>query len=177
MKSLTDQLATYATYHRDRRNVATHFVGIPAIVLGIFTLLSRPGLDVVGLSLTPALLALTLSAVFYVRLDLRFGLAMTALSGLFALAGAALAAQSTLVWLLSGGLLFVGGWALQFVGHAYEGKKPAFVDDLIGLLIGPLFVVAETAFALGLARELRAEVERRAGPTRERTLVDRARAS
>jgi uncharacterized membrane protein YGL010W len=62
--------------------------------------------------------------------------------------------------------LFVGGWAIQFLGHYFEGKKPAFLDDIKGLLDGPLFLVAETAFALGLSPELREEVERRAGPTR-----------
>jgi uncharacterized membrane protein YGL010W len=25
---------------------------------------------------------------------------------------------------------------IQFIGHWYEGRKPAFVDDLIGLLVG-----------------------------------------
>ena len=62
--------------------------------------------------------------------------------------------------------LLVGGWAIQFLGHWFEGKKPAFMDDLKGLLDGPLFLLAEAAFALGLSPELREEVERRAGPTR-----------
>ena len=35
MKNLQAQLAFYASYHRDRRNIATHFFGIPMIVLGI----------------------------------------------------------------------------------------------------------------------------------------------
>ena len=42
MKSLESHLTTYARYHRDRRNIATHFVGIPMIVLGVTSLLSRP---------------------------------------------------------------------------------------------------------------------------------------
>ncbi len=50
--------------------------------------------------------------------------------------------------------LFVGGWALRLVGHMFEGRKPAFLDDLRGLLDGPLFLVAEAAFALGLSPEL-----------------------
>ena len=29
------QLAVYASYHRDERNRATHFIGIPAIVFAI----------------------------------------------------------------------------------------------------------------------------------------------
>ena len=46
------------------------------------------------------------------------------------------------------------GWVIQFVGHVFEGRKPAFVDDIMGLIIGPLFVVAEVGFALGLRREV-----------------------
>ena len=41
-----------------------------------------------------------------------------------------------------------------------------FVDDLIGLVIGPLFVVAEAVFALGLRPELHAAITERAGPVR-----------
>ncbi|MEX5714490.1 Mpo1-like protein [Serratia ureilytica] len=29
MRSLEDQLAAYAAYHRDARNIVTHFIGIP----------------------------------------------------------------------------------------------------------------------------------------------------
>jgi uncharacterized membrane protein YGL010W len=31
---------------------------------------------------------------------------------------------------------FVGGWLLQFVGHAVEGKKPEFLKDWRFLLVG-----------------------------------------
>jgi uncharacterized membrane protein YGL010W len=47
----------------------------------------------------------------------------------------------------------------------FEGKKPAFVDDLVGLLVGPLFVAAELGFALGLRLPLRDAIEARVGPT------------
>ncbi|MBA3465621.1 MAG: DUF962 domain-containing protein [Deltaproteobacteria bacterium] len=80
--------------------------------------------------------------------------------------GTAIAALPLPMWAGTAAGLFVGGWALQFLGHYFEGKKPAFMDDITGLLDGPLFLVAEVAFALGLSPELRKEVERRAGPTR-----------
>ena len=35
MKTLVDHLAQYAAYHRDRRNIASHFIGIPMIVLAV----------------------------------------------------------------------------------------------------------------------------------------------
>ncbi|MBC2659369.1 DUF962 domain-containing protein [Pseudomonas sp. MSSRFD41] len=165
MKSLVDHLSQYAAYHRDPRNIASHFIGIPMIVVAVAVLLSRPAWPVAGLTLSPALLAL-FAAVYYLRLELRLGLLMSVLMGLSVWAGQALAQQSTLVWLASGLGLFVVGWVIQFVGHYYEGRKPAFVDDVSGLIIGPLFVVAELAFLLGLRHDLKQQIEARAGGVR-----------
>ena len=58
--------------------------------------------------------------------------------------------------------------ATQFIGHYFEGRKPAFVDDLTGLIIGPLFVAAELGFMLGLREPLRLAIEARVGPVRLR---------
>ena len=175
MKTLGDQLSNYANYHRDRRNIATHFVGIPMIFVAVVVLLSRPTLALPGgVALSPALLASGGAVVFYCALDARFGVTMTALTGLALWAGASTSKLATGTWLAVGLGLFVVGWLIQFVGHAFEGKKPAFVDDLIGLLVGPLFVVAEVAFALGLRPDVRDEVLHRAGPTRNRKPETRA---
>lgn len=165
MKTLTDHLSQYATYHRDRRNIFTHFIGVPMIAFAVTVLLSRPGMSAFGLWFSPATLCALASAAFYLRVDLRLGALMTALLGLSLWGGANLAAESTLVWLSSGLGLFVVGWIIQFVGHYYEGRKPAFVDDLSGLIIGPLFVVAELLFLVGIRDELRQAIEERAGPT------------
>ncbi|MDH1525835.1 DUF962 domain-containing protein [Pseudomonas mosselii] len=164
MKSLVEHLSQYATYHRDPRNIATHFIGIPLIVLAVAILLSRPGWELAGVWLSPALLLAGWSVWFYLRLDLRFGLVMGLLLGLCLWAGQALAVQSAGLWLSAGLGAFVVGWIIQFVGHWYEGRKPAFVDDLSGLIIGPLFVVAELAFMAGLRPELKKAVEANAGP-------------
>ncbi|MBI0327504.1 Mpo1 family 2-hydroxy fatty acid dioxygenase [Burkholderia plantarii] len=167
MKTLVDQLANYAAYHRDTRNIVTHLFGIPMIVVAVAVLLSRPVAgDAAGVALTPALVLTVATAIYYLRLDLRFGAAMSVLLALTLWAGQVLASQPTAHWLAWGIGLFVVGWVIQFVGHAFEGRKPAFVDDVIGLAIGPLFVVAEVAFYAGLRREVRDEVERRAGPQR-----------
>lgn len=173
MKILVDHLAQYAAYHRDRRNIFSHFIGIPMIVLAVTVLLSRPGIPLAGLWLSPAVLAALLSTLFYVRLDVRFGLLMGALLGLCLWFSAGLAMGSTALWLSTGMGLFVVGWIIQFIGHFYEGRKPAFVDDLSGLIIGPLFVAAEAAFLLGLRREVEDEVVQRAGPTciRQRKVI------
>lgn len=168
MKTLIDHLANYADYHRDPRNIQTHFVGVPIIMFAVVVLLSRPTWMAGPLPLTPALLAALAASLFYFRLDTRFGLAMAALLAAMLAAGQWVAAQSTAAWVAAGIGLFVVGWVIQFVGHYYEGRKPAFVDDLVGLLVGPLFVVAEWAFALGLRKEVQAAIEQRSGPVRLR---------
>src|SRR5690242_5222913 len=67
-----------------------------------------------------------------------------------ALAGA-LGASSTWV---AFAVLFIGGWALQFLGHHYEGKRPALVDNIFQAFVGPMFLVAETLVASGYRADL-----------------------
>jgi uncharacterized membrane protein YGL010W len=164
-----DLLIQYARYHRDPRNIATHAVGIPLIVLSLGMLLARP---VWGVALTPAWLVWLLSTLWYLtRGQFVLGLAVsTANWALLALAAWWVGTTGT-EWLGWGLGVFAAGWMFQFAGHYYEGRKPAFVDDLVVLLVGPLFVTAEALFALGWGTALRAEITRRAGPTRLRDLT------
>lgn len=168
MSALTNQLARYAAYHRDPRNIATHFIGIPMIVLAVDALLSRPALGLWGLVLSPALIATLLASAYYLWLSPGLGTLMTMLLALALWFGHWAASLSTAAWLLWGVGGFVLGWLFQFLGHFWEGRKPAFVDDIMGLLIGPLFVVAEALFLLGMCQLLQRDIEARAGPVRKR---------
>jgi len=172
LQSASELLVHYARFHRDQRNIATHMIGVPMIVFGVGVMLARatvwPGDP--GLSL--AWLVWGLSTLWYVSrghlgIGLAVSLANAALIGLAHLASGGSIAH----WLTWGLGFFLVGWIVQFVGHYYEGKKPAFVDDLTGLLVGPMFIAAEGLFALGLARPMAREIERRAGPTMLRDLA------
>jgi uncharacterized membrane protein YGL010W len=132
------------------------------ILVGTQATLARIGIGPIN----AAVGATGLATRYYRQLDPTYGTAMAAVLGATCAMGSAIAAMPFPLWAGAAAGLFVGGWALQFAGHYFEGRKPAFMDDLRGLLDGPLFLVAETAFALGLSPELRDEVERRAGPTR-----------
>ncbi|GAA3962793.1 DUF962 domain-containing protein [Allohahella marinimesophila] len=165
MKTLVDQLSQYALYHRDKRNIATHFFGIPMIVLGVAVLLGRPQFEVGTMALSPAAIVAAVGCLYYLILSLPLGLIMSVLFGAAVYCSHVLAAGSTGVWLSAGIGLFVVGWVIQFVGHYYEGKKPAFVDDIMGLAIGPLFVVAEACFMLGMFKKLEADIVARSGET------------
>lgn len=166
MKTLLDQLANYADYHRSARNIATHLVGVPLIVMALFVLLSRPVWMIGTVPLSPAVLVATASVLYYLRLNLGMGLIMGLLYGLGLMFGAAVAELDDTTWLILGVGGFLVGWVIQFVGHYFEGRKPAFFDDVMGLAIGPLFVVAEVLFKIGAYSELKLKVEERSGPVR-----------
>jgi uncharacterized membrane protein YGL010W len=123
-------LADYATYHRDKRNLLCHEIGIPLIVLALLALFRLVTIGPIDLGI----LAAVLVSLYYVRL-------VGAAAGTAILALIALYVIGTYVpwWLALG--LFALGWAFQFVGHVYEGKKPAFLTNLQHLLVGPLWVV------------------------------------
>lgn len=178
MKNTQELLARYAHYHRDRRNIATHLIGVPMIVLAVGILLARARFDLVGFPLSAAWLAWAASTAWYLRRGqgLVEWLVSAAVGALVGLAHP-LAEGSTASWLAWGVGLFSLGWVIQFVGHYFEGRKPAFVDDLVGLLVGPLFVVAELLFALGLCSTLRHDIEADAGPTRSGPPPSAAKAS
>ncbi|MDL5033683.1 DUF962 domain-containing protein [Pelomonas sp. APW6] len=161
-----DLMAQYAAYHRDRRNIATHFVGIPLIVFAIGVLLARIPLAVGGLEANGAWLLCAVTALWYLtRGALVLGLATVAVNALLMALATPFAQETTAAWLTVGVGSFVVGWIIQFVGHYYEGRKPAFVDDLVGLLVGPMFVVGEVLFALGWGKDMLATIESRVGPT------------
>ena len=170
MKSGLDQLSKYAEYHRDRRNIATHLVGVPMIVFAVIVLLSRPSFEVAGLALSPAWIVLVVSGIYYLMLDAGLGLTLAAIMAAMTWAAVQVAGMSTATWLITGIGMFVAGWIIQFIGHYYEGRKPAFVDDIIGLMIGPLFVWAEIVFALGMKQEMLKAIEVRVGPTHIRDM-------
>jgi len=163
-----DLMAQYAQYHRDKRNITTHFVGIPLIVFAIGILLARFSIG----GVTLAWIVWALATVWYLtRGNLVLGIATSLVNAVLIGLAHPFAGVPLLAWLGWGIGFFVFGWIVQFVGHYYEGRKPAFVDDVVGLLVGPMFVVGEWLFALGWGRDLLAEIERRAGPTHLRDLA------
>jgi uncharacterized membrane protein YGL010W len=166
MKSVEQNLTQYAAYHRDRRNIATHFAGIPMIVFAVILALATAAFPLGTVTVTVATVVSILMVGYYLMLDRVLGVAMAIVMFLMcAVASEVTARLSTGGALGVAAAVFAAGWALQFLGHKYEGMKPAFFDDARQLLIGPLFVCAEAFFLLGGKPELRRYIEARVGPT------------
>ncbi|QYJ94817.1 DUF962 domain-containing protein [Shewanella spartinae] len=157
MKSAIEQLSTYKSVHLNPTNIETHFVGIPLIIWSAFVMLNTIPFSLysfgsTGLELNVAVLFACAVLIYYFALHakLALGLVLFILPVLYT---SFLVSRMEQAWPIAIGV-FVIGWIFQLIGHKYEKAKPAFIDDLNQLLIGPFFLMAELYFMLGLERDL-----------------------
>ena len=162
MKSLEEQMAVYSAYHQDARNRATHFIGVPLIVLSLFIPLAWLRLDLGSVGVSAGMILAALVLAYYLALDIALGLAMVAIFGVLLWAGERIAALGSATGWTWFAVLFVAGWILQLVGHVFEGRRPALADNLFQIFIAPIFLCAEVFFALGYKPRLHAAVRERA---------------
>lgn len=130
------RLDEYGSYHRALGNELCHVVGIPCIVTGAATLLGAvPLVTLGGFAVTLAEVVTAAIVVFYLVSARLLGLVTGTLMALLVAGGRALPLGVGLA-------LFLGGWAVQFIGHAvYEKRSPAFLKNLLHLLVGPAWLV------------------------------------
>ena len=162
MQTLEQQMAFYAAYHQDPRNKATHFVGVPMIIFGLFIALGWARLELAGVPLTAAMLLAAVVLAWYFLLDVPLALAMLAVNAVLLYLADLVSRQPPsqgMVWFL---VFFAGGWVIQLIGHAWEGRKPALVDNFFQIFVAPIFLAAEAFFALGYKPALHAAVQKRA---------------
>jgi uncharacterized membrane protein YGL010W len=162
VKTLEEQMSFYAAYHQDGRNKATHFVGVPMIIVSLLIPLSWVQLALGPLQLTAATIFAAVVLVYYVFLDAALALGSAIFMAAFLLLAQWIAGQGTVAGWSAFGALFVGGWILQLLGHVFEGRKPALADNLFQIFIAPIFLCAELFFALGYKPKLHAAVQSRA---------------
>jgi uncharacterized membrane protein YGL010W len=153
MRDVHQWFGGYAEYHKNPTNRAIHWVCVPvimwAVIAALWTIpplapqLLRPGLW--------AVIAMFLAFLFYQRLSRKLGYAMAVV---FIVSGA-------IAWALYGALgprgllnlaivLFIAAWIGQFVGHAIEGKSPAFFTNIVQLLIGPAWLMGKVLRRVGI---------------------------
>src|SRR5580698_10953776 len=84
------QLAAYAAVHRDWRNKATHFVGIPTIVFSLLLVLSLWRFELFGREWTMSLAVAITAVLGWMALDLGIGLVMALLMAVACFAAEAL---------------------------------------------------------------------------------------
>lgn len=129
-------LRQYARSHRNPANQRIHLLCVPLIFFATVALAWQVALPW-GLNL--AVLAAFPVLAFYAWLGLSSLLTGSAWMGLsLAICTLAEGLALPLGWIAGG--LWLLAWAAQFYGHYLEGEKPSFSEDLVFLLIGPLYV-------------------------------------
>lgn len=154
MKSLQEQLSTYQQQHTNRINLMTHYIGIPAVIFSLLMLLNWISIDIATrYQITFAWIAVIVTLIYYFYLQIRLALCATIIMIILTFVASWIARPTpTLTSAVIFLILFIGGWLLQFIGHYFEGRKPAFLISLSQLLIGPLFVLVEALQAMGVAK-------------------------
>lgn len=147
MRNLSQFLAEYRKSHRNPTNQVIHVICVPIIFFCTLGLLwCIPVGQWLGLSadiaawVNGATLFALPAMIFYAVMSPGSLLAMAvwfavSVWGILAIQSAGL----SLLWVSAG--FWVAAWVGQFIGHEIEGAKPSFADDLVFLLIGPLFVM------------------------------------
>ena len=159
MKTLAQQMAVYNAYHQNAQNKLTHFFGVPAIILALLIPLSWPAVHIGGVMVTAAMAFVATVSLYYLVLDFALGLLTVAFVLPMLWAAHIIAGQGYAVGWIAFAVAFVGGWILQLIGHAIEGRRPALVDNFFQIFVAPVFLVAEALFALGSRLDLKEEVE------------------
>lgn len=164
MKSFAEEMAFYSAYHQERRNVFIHVLGVPMITFSLMVPLCWLHLFTIGnVPITAATVLVGATMLYYLRLDLMFGLIATLVYGSLLLAAHQVAPLGYAI----GIAVFLGfqalGWGTQIYGHyVFEKKKPAFLDNLFQALVSaPLFIIADICFHLGLRKDLEADIQQR----------------
>ena len=155
MTTLKRQLQSYGAYHQDVRNKLTHFFGVPLVTFSLFLALSWfRFVHAPELPLTLGSLFYLGVSVYYLRLDWSIALLQlpfTLLLLWLADRAAMLPFRTSFSIFLAA---FVAGWAIQLLGHALQGKRPALADNILQVFNAPLFLTVEVLALLGFRKDL-----------------------
>ncbi len=161
MKTFQEQILSYAAYHRDTRNKLTHFIGVPLVAFSVFLFFGWFRFVDTTVPLSMATVFYSGVFLYYLRLDWRMALVQLP----FSLALLYLAERAAVLPLAtSAGIFaatFVGGWAFQLLGHKWEGRRPALVDNFMQVFNAPMFLAVEAAFVCGQRVAMRDFIEER----------------
>jgi len=160
VKTLAQQMAVYSAYHRDPRNRLTHFVGVPAIIFAVLIPMGWLRFSVAEFEISLAMVFVVVVLVYYFLLDAVLAVALTVVIALVLWSTEAIATKLTIA---QGAVIFVavfiGGWMFQLIGHLFEGRRPALVDNFWQIFVAPVFLMAELFFAAGYKQEVKRKLE------------------
>lgn len=172
------QYVGYAAYHQDERNEITHFFGVPPIMISIlFVLMTEElrfdDLSVFGLPVGVSLIVFLVATLTWIALDFVLGALVFLLFLPFMYLSVgwtdALSLPMTILVFV---LVQVASWAIQLVGHVFEGRRPRILENFFQSTLAMMFLVQIVLNMLGLRKKMQARVDQEIDAwNRERGLV------
>ena len=141
MRTFAEWMDEYGVSHNNPTNQLVHKICVPLImfsVVGILWCIPRPEVFNQLPYLNWATLFILGCLIFYMTLNFLMFIAMIIQTVIMCFLADKLYQAGIL--LPASIVIFVLAWVGQFWGHKIEGKKPSFLQDLVFLLIGPLWV-------------------------------------
>jgi uncharacterized membrane protein YGL010W len=150
---LQHKIEQYASFHRNRWNQWIHFLGVPAITLSILSFASALEFGQAW-SLTSGFVRLDGGVALWALVTTWLTLLDRKVGFLFSIAALALYILARAIPMPVAVALFVGGWVVQLIGHhQFEKNKPAFLQNLEQLLVGPVWMFLKMSGLWDLARK------------------------
>ena len=140
MRKVDELFLRYGESHRHPANEAIHWICVPLITWSVLAALwvLSPAVAYVGIGLAVA---------FYAWLSVQIAVGMLALFALMVYPLTILGSNTLWVAAAVFGLAWIG----QFIGHAIEGRKPSFLEDVKFLLVGPAWLLHFIYRRVGIA--------------------------
>lgn len=139
MRKLDHLLNQYGETHQNPVNKAIHWVCVPLIMWSALAAMWI-------LSPLATCIFIALALFYYARMSVAMALGMFAMAALMIIPVPLLGEKAP--WIAAA--VFVLAWIGQFVGHAIEGRKPKFLQDLQFLLIGPAWLLRFVYRGIGI---------------------------
>jgi len=140
MRKVDELFERYGESHRNRTNEAIHWICVPLITWSVLAALW-------AVSPLVAYAGIALATAFYAWLSVPIAVGMLALFALMVFPLTLLGSNVLAV----AAAVFVVAWIGQFIGHAIEGKKPSFLEDVKFLLVGPAWLLHFIYRRVGIA--------------------------
>ena len=149
-------------YHRNIYNCATHFIGVPLILFSILIPFSFVQIIIIsGFPVTLSFLSVILICSLYSFAKPVIGFLSIVTYLPLVIYAQKLSMSGDIFNLIFTTLLcFIGGWAFQFLGHFFEGRKPALMDNFLQIFMAPGFLVMEGIFSCGYMKNLKEELNK-----------------
>ncbi len=155
-----DTAKDYASYHTRSATKIIHAIGLILTFFSLQIFFGFIQISMTGVFSTDLAWILSLGLLaYYFTLNKALAISLAPIFYLFNLAAAIITSKGPSTGAVeSCFFLFLFGVIAQFIGHAYETKRPPLKTNLTHLFLSPLFLIAEAFFYFSMMLGLYYEI-------------------